>query len=125
MSTHVVLGVAGTVRSTHRLLSAAASVNNTLVRAGQNDLYSIIGYNARASFVYLKLYDKATAPAAGTDTPVLTFALPATATFAIPIPGLSFGLGLGYAFTTAAADADTGALTAADITALNIIYAAG
>lgn len=125
MSNLVVTGNAGLVRSTHRLLSAAASVNNTLVRAGQNDLYQIVGYNAAAALRYLKFYDKATAPAAGTDTPVLTFVLPATSVFAIPIPGLSFGLGLGYAFTTAAADADTGALTAADITGLNIIYAAG
>lgn len=125
MSELVVTGSAGLVRSTHRLLSAAASVNNTLVDAGQNDLYTIIGYNAAAALRYMKFYDKATTPAAGTDTPVLTFVLPAASAFAIQLPGLSFNVGLGYAFTTAGADADTGALTAGDITGLNIIYAAG
>lgn len=123
MSTDVVMGVAGFPRSVHRLLSAAGSVNNTLVKEGSTDLYTIIGNNARASISYLKLYDKATAPAAGTDTPKMTFALPASLPFALDLPALNFSKGLGYAFTTAAADNDTGALTSGDITCLNIVYA--
>jgi len=123
MASFVSVGVNGHPRSTHRLLSAAGSTNGTLVKAGWVDLHTIIGYNARGSFCYLKFYNKATAPTVGTDTPVLTFALPASGPFALDLPPMPFNLGLGYAITTAAADADTGALTAADITGLNLIYA--
>jgi hypothetical protein len=123
MSNLVVMGNAGIPRRVHRLLSAAGTTNATNIKDSAADLYTIIGNNARASISYLKLYDKAAAPTVGTDVPLVTIALPASLPFALDFPGLSFGLGLGYAFTTAAADADTGALTAADITALNIIYA--
>lgn len=114
----------GRARSNHRLLSAAASVNATSVSAVQSTLYNIEGMNAAAAVRYLKLYNKATAPTVGTDTPVATFHLPASSVFKIPLPpGLIFTLGIGYGFTVLIADADTTALTAADILALNITYA--
>lgn len=106
--------------SSSRLLSAAGSVNATVVKAGPGMLVRIQGYNARGSAVYLKLYDKATAPAA-TDTPVKTFYLPATAAFDLETPFV-FTTGIGYRLTTGGADNDTGALTAADILALNVDY---
>lgn len=123
MSELVSLGTGGLPRSVHRLLSAAGTTNATSVKANAADLYTIIGNNARASISYLKLYNKASAPTVGTDVPVATIALPASLPFALDFPALYFNLGLAYAFTTAGADADTGALTAADITCLNIIYA--
>lgn len=123
MADLVSLGVQGPARSNHRLLSAAGTTNATLIKDSWADLYKITGYNARASFSYLKLYNKASAPTVGTDVPVLTFALQASLPFSIDLPPLAFNLGLGYAFTTAAADADTGALTAADIVCMNVIYA--
>lgn len=104
-----------------RLLSAAGTVNNTLVTAGLSYVNRIVGYNARASAVYLKIYDKATAPVAGTDTPKMTVYLPTAQAFSIPI-GLVLNIGLGFALTTGGADADTGAVTAGDILGLNILY---
>lgn len=106
-----------------RLLSAAASVNATVVKATPGAISSIFGYNAAAAVRYLKLYNKVAAPTVGTDVPVLTLHLPATAPFSFNFgDGLSFSLGIGYGFTVAAADADVAALTAADIICLNVVY---
>ena len=111
--------------ATSRLLSAAASVNSTLVRAGATDLYGADGYNNNAAARFLKIYDKATAPTVGTDTPRRTMRLPPTAQYSFSFtPPLYVSLGLGYGITTAAADADTGALTAGDIVAQSIDYSA-
>lgn len=109
--------------SVNRLLSAAASTNATSAKATAGDLFRITGYSARGSACYLKLYNKASAPTVGTDTPVATFYIPQTAAFdfALNTP-LYFSAGIAYAITTAAADADTGALTAADIVCLNLLY---
>lgn len=109
------------VTNTARLLSAAASVNATLVSSTGVIVGRVTGYNARASAVYLKLYDKASAPAE-TDTPRKTLYLPASSAFALDMEDV-FGNGLGYRLTTAGADNSTAALTAADILALNIDYA--
>lgn len=109
-------------RKTARLLSAAGSVNATLVKANAVTLFHIQGYNARGSAVYLKLYNKATAPDE-TDTPVKTLYLPTAAAFIFDFDqGYEFTTGLGYRLTTGGADNDTGALTAADILALNLDY---
>lgn len=109
---------------TSRLVSAAASVNSTLVKNAAGKLHKLVGYNAAAALRYVKIYNKATAPTVGTDTPVLTITLPASAAFSIDFPngGQHFATGIGYGFTTAVADADTSALTAADIVGFNVIY---
>lgn len=106
-----------------RLPSAAASVNATLVRAGAGRVYEINGQNASAAVVYLKLYDKATAPTVGTDVPAYTLACAASGPFRFDLGGFQFALGIGYGLTTVAADNGTTALTAADVLGLNIAYA--
>jgi hypothetical protein len=107
-----------------RLMSAAGSVNSTLVKASAGRVYRITGYNAAAAIRYIKLYSKATAPTVGTDTPFWTFPLLPTAPFNISFDdvGLYLSAGIGYGLTTGVADNDTGALTAADITALHVFY---
>ena len=113
----------GGIPSNSRLLSAANTVNATIVKASQGRVYKIRGLNAAAAVRYIKLYDKATAPAA-TDTPTHTFAVPASAVFDIDfgLIGVSFTAGISYRLTTGAPDNDTGALTAADILGLNVMY---
>lgn len=106
-----------------RITSAAASTNATVAKASAGDLFTAVGYNAAATLRYLKIYNKATAPTVGTDTPVLTLALPPTAAFAFDFPSQYFSTGIAYALTTGVADSDTGALTAGDILALNLAYA--
>lgn len=109
---------------TSRIVSAAATTNATVAKAGAGDLFRITGFNANAAARYLKIYNKATAPVVGTDTPVWTEYLPAQARFELSFPkGYYLSAGISYALTTGSADADTGALTAADILALNVAYA--
>lgn len=111
--------------SVARLVSAAASVNATVVKSSAGRVYRIRGYNAAAAVRYLKLYSKTTAPTVGTDTPVVTLALAPTSAFDVDFGAIGYyiGTGIGYGLTTAAADADTTALTAADVVGLNIWYA--
>ena len=45
-----------------RLLSAAGSTNATIVKASPARLFELIGFNARASAVYFKIYNKITTP---------------------------------------------------------------
>jgi hypothetical protein len=104
-----------------RLLSSAATDNATVGADGPYCAKNIIGMNNRTSKVFLKLYDKLTAPAS-TDTPLVTFDLPASSAFAIDLgDGLVFNKGLGYRLTTGSADNDTGAVASGDITGLNIL----
>lgn len=110
--------------TTARLLSSAATTNATSVKASAGDLFKIVGNNTTATKRYLKLYNKASAPTVGTDTPVLTLPLPGSAAFDISITaGYYFSTGIAFAITGAAADADTTAVVAGDIECLNLVYA--
>lgn len=105
---------------THRLLSAAASDNPTTVAARESTVRRIAGFNNKAAAVFLKLYDKATAPSAA-DTPRKTYRLPATANFDIECDDY-YSQGISYRLTAASADADNTALVAGDIQNMNIDY---
>lgn len=59
-----------------RIVSAANTTNATSAKAGPGYLHHISGYNAAAAARYLKLYNKASAPTVGTDTPFMTIYLP-------------------------------------------------
>lgn len=105
-----------------RLPSSANTVNATLVKNGAGNLFQVNGYNSSATVTYLKIYNKATAPTVGTDTPVLTFALPPTATFSYAIDQFYCSTGIGFGLTTDAADAGTTAVAAGAILGLNVVY---
>lgn len=100
-------------------LNSAASTNATSVKASAGQVYSIMATNQNAAVRYLKLYNKASAPTVGTDTPVQTYAIPgatAGAGFTLSIPvGMTFPLGIAFAITTGAADSDTGAVAANEV----------
>lgn len=108
--------------SVSRILSAAASTNATSAKATAGYLHQVSGFNASASARYIKFYNKASLPTVGTDTPVVTYYVPGSTAFVFDLPALYFSTGIAYALTTGVADADTGALTAADILGLNVIY---
>jgi hypothetical protein len=92
---------------------SAATTNSTLVNAGPTLLKYLVTVNTTAALYYLKLYNKATAPTCGTDTPLWTVPVPYGASSAgggavMPIPdGLQFPLGLGLCLTGGIADNDT------------------
>ncbi|WP_398469666.1 hypothetical protein [Tardiphaga sp.] len=113
----------GGISSTSRILSAAASTNATSAKASSGRLYAIQGFNASSFVRYLKLYNKASSPTVGTDTPVKTLALPPNVGFAFDWPhGYSFATGIAFALTAGSADNDTTNVTAGDILGLNLDY---
>lgn len=107
-----------------RIVSSAATNNATVAKASAGQLKSIIGYNSNAAVRYLKLYNKATAPTVGTDTPVLTIPLAPSKDFNILFgDGFWFTTGIGYGLVTGSADSDNTAVGAGDILGLNLCYA--
>lgn len=104
----------------YRLLSAA-TVNNSLVKAGGAKLVGWVISNSNAAARYVKFYNKATAPAAGTDTPVLTLFVPPGAVITETDLDLGFSAGLGIATTVLGTDADTTVVAAGEII-VNLFY---
>lgn len=107
-----------------RVASSAASGNPAFAKSSAGDLKNISGQNG-AAITYVHFYNKATAPTLGTDTPVISFAIPANANFNIRLPdrGLYFATGIAYAFTTDIATIPTTGAAAAAITAFAAVYA--
>src|SRR6185437_1283442 len=60
-----------------KYLVSAATTNSTLVKNSKGQVYGWSIYNKSAATVFVKLYNKATAPTIGTDTPVFTIPVPA------------------------------------------------
>lgn len=87
---------------------SAASTNSTNVYAGKGYFRGGLLVNTNATAYYLKLYDKATAPTCGTDTPFWTIPLPInSAPVNMTFNDLQFANGLGFCITGALADNDT------------------
>lgn len=81
-----------------------------LVITGRKMLFGWVIANVSASTMYLKLYNKATAPTVGTDTPILTIPIATGDISVVELSGgIEFPLGLGVGATTGIADADVGA----------------
>lgn len=105
---------------------SAASTNATSAKASAGQVFTIIAMNTNAAVRYLKLYNKATSPTVGTDTPVMTIPIPgntAGAGFVLDTGGMgiAFATGIGFALTTGIADSDTGAVAANEIV-INVLY---
>ena len=101
-------------------LTAAATTNATSVKASAGRLTGLWLTNYSAAAKYFKLYNKASAPTVGTDVPLLTIPIPATANVFLPLSefGLYLSTGIAYAITGALADSDTTALAAGDVKVL-------
>jgi len=89
----------------------AGTTNSTLIGAGTPTLLWVTSNNPNGA-IYLKIYDKATAPVCGTDTPVATIEIGAAAVGFKRFVGLSTTKGLGFCVTGALADSDTTTVTA-------------
>ncbi len=100
-------------------LIALATTNAILVCNRACVVTSIHAINVNAAVRYLKLYDTATVPTAGSGTPVRRYGIPASTTGAgfilAPTVPFAFMAGLGLTLTTGSADSDTAALTAGDV----------
>lgn len=103
-----------------RIASSAASGNPDFLKASAGELSQFWG-TCGVTAAFLQVYNKASAPTVGSDTPILTYPIPAAANFTQTIPngGLYFSTGVAFAFTTDAAGT-TGSAAAA-ITACMLI----
>ncbi len=111
----------GTGYSITRTL-AAASTNATSVKASAGRVHGWYLFNTSAATKFFKLYNKASAPTVGSDTPVMTIPIPAGAGANVEfVKGITFGTGIAFALTGAVGDADTTALAANDVV-LNLFW---
>jgi hypothetical protein len=100
-------------------LIAAATTNATSVKGSAATLYSCQLSGVGSTPAFLKIYNKATAPTVGTDTPVKTLIIPAASTAANGAgSNIIFGSGGGLTLGTGFALAVTGVITDADTTAV-------
>lgn len=91
---------------------SAASTNFTNVKGSACQMYGFDLSNTSASAIFVKFYDKATAPGTG-DVPKRTIQVPANGTVLRAIPnGLKFTTGFGWAATGGVADNDNTSIAA-------------
>lgn len=93
---------------------SAASNNSTLAFAAKALLDSVVLTDSAGTgdTYYFKLYDKATAPTCGTDTPVWTIAIKEGDAVTLSALGLMFSNGIGFCLTGGIADSDNTAAAA-------------
>lgn len=104
-------------------LVSANSTNATSVKASAGQVFGWVLWNDNAAHRFFKLYNKASAPTVGTDTPVMTIGLPPDASVHVEfVTGIEFDTGIGFGTTTGVADSDTGAVAANEIL-VNLFYA--
>jgi len=91
---------------------SAATNNSTSVIAGSHTIYLVRGFSTNATAAYLKLYDKATAPTCGTDTPGVVVPLIQNVASTIePAAGIAFSSGVGFCIVANQADNDNTSAT--------------
>lgn len=113
-------------KGTGVLVSRVVSANTTNSTSVKAKFGKVVGWkcsNVNAATRYLKVYDKATAPTVGTDTPVLTIGIPPAGgdCYGLLPDGIDFTNGIGLGIVTGAADNDTTAPAAGEIV-INLFY---
>lgn len=104
--------------ATPSFVVAANSNNSTNLKGSAGTVYSIQTSNINATTAYfIKLYDKATAPTCGTDTPVGGYVIPAAngGNNVTVMVGKKFTLGIGYCIVAGIANNDNTSVPAATI----------
>jgi hypothetical protein len=103
----------------------AATNNATSVKASAGQVYGLQVFNVTATVIYLKLYDKASAPAPASDTPVKVIPIPANTAVGGAIikweQGVQFSTGIAYAVVTGLSSTDNTAV-AVNSGVVNIDY---
>lgn len=103
--------------STSSRVVAAASTNATSLKASAGNITQVDLFNVAAYDVFVKFYNKGSAPSVGTDTPVWTVPIKAGTGFSREFAmGKSFATGIAYAITKLQADSDTTVVVAGDVT---------
>lgn len=98
------------VTATAYSVVTTASTNGANIKNAAGTLHEVTVSNVTATPIFVKFYNKASAPTVGTDVPILTIAAAANSTVS-----LQFGA-TGKRFSTGISIAATGVITAADAT---------
>ena len=95
-------------------LVTAATTNAAFLKASAGSLFEVTVSNVTATDIYVKFYNKASAPTVGTDVPVLTLkvALGTTLSIKFGAVGKRVLAGIAIAATAAAVHTDTGVAVA-------------
>ena len=105
----------------YRKLSAN-NATGLLIKSGTGVRVGWSIQNTANAVRYVKFYNKSTAPSVGTDTPVITLAIPANGAISFSHnEGINFSDGIGIGIVTGVADNDTTAPSANDVVA-NVFY---
>lgn len=98
-----------TVPSTYNLETASTAVVAAAVKASAGSLFELTLTNTTATAVYVKFYNKTTAPAPATDIPVMIIPVPANSFQEIQFgsAGKRFATGIAIGITGAAVKTDT------------------
>lgn len=105
----------GTVGCSTFHLVAAASTNANNIKNAAGTLYAVTVFNTAVYPVYVKIFNKASTPVPGTDTPVRTFGIQAGTSMLFSLPqGMALATGIGIAITLIVADSDATATQASD-----------
>lgn len=109
--------------SSYHTLISAATTNATSVKTSAGVVGLLVLHNNTASVKYVKLFNKASAPTMGTDSPIFNIAIPANQALSIDLPALAlrFSTGIAYAITGGQALLDATAVAAGDVV-VNICY---
>lgn len=91
-------------------------ITGSIIKAAKGQIFELHICNQAAAPRFVKLYDKATAPT-NSDTPIRTYAIPASTTVGIPVTtaGIEFLSGISARGTQLLADSDNTAPAANDI----------
>lgn len=97
-------------------IKTGASNNLTSVKASAGQVYGYHLFNRTAGELFVKLYNKASAPVVASDTPVYTIPLPPYGGVALTFPmGIAFGTGIAYAIVGGVADTNNTNTAADDV----------
>lgn len=99
-----------------------ASTNAASVKSSAGNVFEITVSNPTATAIYVKLYNKASAPTVGTDVPILTIPVAAGTTVAMQFGALGKRLGTGIAIAATAAAAATDTAVAVAGVQINASY---
>lgn len=95
--------------------TSTADTNKAVAVESDATLNGIIVANGSAEARYVKLYNKASAPALGSDTPVIVVACPAANTIQLQGINESFSKGIALAITKKQVDTNEEAVAAGDV----------
>jgi hypothetical protein len=103
--------------NTAKILSAA-STNATNLKTTSGRIFGAVLANTTATWKYFRVYNKASAPTVGTDSPAQVYPIPPNSTIVVQIGGTSVGnptVGIGYAITGGSPDLDATAVAVGDV----------